>query len=153
MWCCWRTSTAKEENVLPLEAVLKSDTKPYALQVEIDSDRGKVIDVYDGDTFTLAFYSKGQLYRTKVRMLGIDTPELRGKTEQEKEKARVARDALSDVILNKVVDLKNMTVEVKWGRLLADVWFGETHVNTFMLQEGYAVPYGGAYGLTKTHVW
>jgi micrococcal nuclease len=154
MWCCWpRSNPEKETSVLPLEAVLKSDTKPYELKVDIDDDRGKVIDVYDGDTFTLAFYSKGQLFRTKIRMLGIDTPEIRGKTEQERMKACVARDALSDLILNKIVDLKNMKMEVKWGRLLADVWCGETHVNMFMLQEDYAVPYGGAYGLKKTHAW
>ena len=45
-----------------------------------------------------------------VRLSGIDTPELRTKHENEK----IARDALSQKILNKIVVLKNSE------RVLAD---------------------------------
>ena len=41
-----------------------------------------------------------------------------------------------------MVSLRN-TDNDKYGRLLADVYFGDIHVNNWMLQQRYAVPYGG----------
>ena len=115
------------------------DTTPFVLPLR----SGKVVKVYDGDTFTVAFVFNGVLHRTQVRMLGIDTPEIKGVTEVEKTRARAARTALQELILNKVVELTNTKMEPKWGRLLADVWVGGVHVNDYMLREGYAVPYDG----------
>jgi micrococcal nuclease len=150
MWCCW---SKKEEGVRALEQVEKKDAIPYVVRVEMDDDRAKVVEVYDGDTCTVVFYCNNQLVSGKIRLLGIDAPEIKGKTEQEKAKAVVARDALRALVLNKVVRLSNVAIEAKWGRILADIWLGEMHVNDHMLQQGHAVPYGGKHGLTKTHVW
>ena len=36
----------------------------------------KVIDVYDGDTFTGCFYYNSHLYTYKFRCLGYDSPEI-----------------------------------------------------------------------------
>ena len=65
---------------------------------------GRVIKVYDGDTITIASklpFDNSPLYRLSVRLNGIDTPEIKGKTEDEKTAAKQARDALSNLILNK----------------------------------------------------
>ena len=48
--------------------------------------------------------------------------------------------------MNKVVELKNVSTE-KYGRLLADVYIGEIHVNSWMIDNNYAIPYDGK---TKT---
>ena len=107
---------------------------------------GKVVKVYDGDTFTLAAKlpnTSAPIYRFAVRLNGIDTPEIKGKTATEKELAKRARDALSAIIMNKNVVLKNVATE-KYGRLLADVYVDETFcVNEYMITNKFAVKYDG----------
>jgi endonuclease YncB( thermonuclease family) len=82
------------------------------------------------------------MYRLQVRLNGIDTPEIKGKCEDEKKCAKMVRDALSGLILNKEVVLKNIQSE-KYGRILADVYFGDIHVNEWLLSNRYAVRYSG----------
>lgn len=106
---------------------------------------GRVIKVYDGDTITIASklpFDNSPLYRLSVRLNGIDTPEIKGKTEDEKTAAKQARDALSNLILNKYVTLKNIQTE-KYGRILADVFIGEIHLNEWLITEKYALKYDG----------
>ena len=106
---------------------------------------GKVVKVYDGDTITVASKLPNMdepIYRFSVRLAGIDTPEIKGKTIHEKELAIVARDALHNLIFGKMVYFKNVSTE-KYGRILADVYFEDIHINSWMLQNKYAVPYFG----------
>ena len=107
--------------------------------------QGVVIKVYDGDTITIAAHMPipdTPLYRFSVRLLGIDCAEIKGKTIAEKEIAAKARQALSTKILNKTVQLKNVSLE-KYGRLLADVYLDGLHLNQWMLDNGHAVAYDG----------
>ena len=130
------------DDVSPNISQLKfEDTIPFVLPLERCS--AKVLKVYDGDTITIGFSLYGSLYRTQVRLLGIDTPELKGATEEERAKARAAKDALSELILGKVVLLRNTKTKDKYGRLLADLMLGEVFVNSYMLEEGFARPYDG----------
>lgn len=106
---------------------------------------GKVVKVYDGDTFTLAAKlpnTDGPVYRFTVRLNGIDTPEIKGKTATEKELAKRARDALSSLMMNKIVILKNVETE-KYGRLLAEVYVDDININNYMVDNKYAVKYDG----------
>ena len=108
--------------------------------------KGHVIKVYDGDTITIAsklpIINDEQIYRFSVRLNSIDTPEIKGHTEEEKSAACIARDALKEKILNKEVTLKNVSLE-KYGRLLADVYLNELCLNNWMLENKYAVEYHG----------
>lgn len=106
---------------------------------------GKVIKVYDGDTFTIAAKlpnTTGPMYRFSVRLNGIDTPEIKGKTTGERELAKNARDALHEMIYGKVIELRNVMNE-KYGRILADVYVGETSINQWMISQNFAVSYDG----------
>lgn len=106
---------------------------------------GRVIKVYDGDTITIASklpFVESPLYRLSVRLNGIDTPEIKGKTEDEKTAAKQVRDVLSNMILNKYITLANVQTE-KYGRILADVYIGELHINEWLVSERYAVKYDG----------
>ncbi len=100
---------------------------------------GKVVKVYDGDTITVGAILYEVAYRFSVRLNGIDTPELKGPHQ---EKAMLARDELSKLVMNQIVHLKNVGTE-KYGRLLADVYFGDIHVNQWMKDKGHAVEYHG----------
>jgi endonuclease YncB( thermonuclease family) len=108
---------------------------------------GKVIKVYDGDTITIASrlpYDSSPLYRLSVRLNGIDTPEIKGKdiSEEEKQEAILARDFVSKLILNKFVRLENIETE-KYGRILADVYIDNIHLNELLIKNRYAVKYDG----------
>jgi endonuclease YncB( thermonuclease family) len=116
------------------------DTIPFVPPLE----RGKVIKVYDGDTITVCgrFYDNSPLYRFCIRLKGVDSPEIRGNTQEEKVSAIKSRDALSQLILGKIVVIKNHDCE-KYGRILADVYIDNIHVNEWLLQNHYAFPYDG----------
>jgi endonuclease YncB( thermonuclease family) len=113
---------------------------------------GRVIKVYDGDTITIAAklpFNDSPLYRLSVRLNGIDAPEMKGKSEDEKRAAKEARDMLSNLILNKYVTLTNIQNE-KYGRILADVYLDNLWLNEWMLKEHYAVKYDGGTKITPS---
>jgi micrococcal nuclease len=100
---------------------------------------GKVVKVYDGDTITIGAIVMEVAYRFSVRLNGIDTPELHG---PDKDKAILARDDLSKLIMNKIVRLENVGTE-KYGRVLADVYLDKIHINQWMIEKGHAKEYHG----------
>ena len=149
--CCFRRekynvnySSAK----IYLEHIEYNDTRAFIPPIMY----AKVIKVYDGDTFTLAGhlpYDGSPLYRFSVRLNGIDCAEIKGKTEEEKECAIRARKELDELILGKTVTLLNVKNE-KYGRILADVYVGDVHVNGYMIEKGLAVEYDGGSKTTKS---
>jgi len=117
------------------------DTTPFIPPIVV----GKVIKVYDGDTITIASKlpnCETPIYRFSVRLSGIDSAEIKGKTSNEKRLAILARDRLHELIFGKMVHLKQLSTE-KYGRILADVYLDNLHVNKWMLDNGLAVPYDG----------
>lgn len=108
---------------------------------------GRVIKVYDGDTITIASklpFDTSPIYRLSVRLNGIDTPEMKGKdiSNDEKEAAKIVREFVSNLVLNKFVKLENIQSE-KYGRILADVYIGNVYLNELLIKERYAVKYDG----------
>jgi micrococcal nuclease len=104
---------------------------------------GIVVKVYDGDTITVASklpYKESPLYRFSVRLSEIDAPELNSECMEERNLALHSRQMLSDKILYRNVYLKNTNTE-KYGRLLADVYLDDVHINPWMISNGYAVHY------------
>jgi len=82
----------------------------------------KVIKVYDGDTFTVEAYPwPGLEAKASVRVNGVDTPEIRGKCDAEKEKAIEAREYVKGLILGEVVLLENIKHGKYAGRVVAEV--------------------------------
>ena len=117
------------------------DTVPFVFPIQ----GGQVIKVYDGDTITIASrmpYPESPLYRFSVRLNGIDTPEIKGKNEDEKEIAKKARNELTALIMNKEITLKNVQSE-KYGRILADVYLEDVCVNEWLIEKRFAVKYDG----------
>ena len=119
-------------------SILYDETVPFVPDVK----EGKVIKVYDGDTFTLGFYqSYSEVpYRIRIRLRGLDTPELNGGDLRKMVRARAAQRFLFSQIFGKTVQLTNVSME-KYGRLLADVYCDGVFINQLMLDEHYAVSY------------
>ena len=133
------TDSSSSSKNLPDEIEWK-DTVPYIPPVT----RGRVIKVYDGDTITIATYVHGlpDLYRFSVRLNGIDCPEMKTKNESEKAVAKIAKQCLSDIILGRDVELRDVQLE-KYGRLLAEVWCDGVSMNDMLVKERLAVSYDG----------
>lgn len=60
----------------------------------------KIVRVYDGDTITIEADNGNKV---SLRLVGVNTPEIKGKTAEEKARAIDARDWLREMILNKHV--------------------------------------------------
>jgi endonuclease YncB( thermonuclease family) len=173
--CCFRTSNVPPDmkitnNEQPQKLITIIDKETYVssewlnnLDMKIDwkntiefvppVEKGIVIKVYDGDTITVASklpYPSSPLYRFSVRLNGIDCPEIKGKDENEKKCAQIAKQEMSDLILNKIVSLKNVQTE-KYGRILADVYIGDLHVNKHLIEKRLAISYDGGTKISPTN--
>lgn len=88
----------------------------------------EVMAVVDGDTLQVRVAIwLGQEVVTHVRLAGIDTPELRGKCEAEKQRAAAARDLLRRLVEGHPVFLRDIAYDKYGGRVLATVSDGEDH--------------------------
>jgi len=102
-----------------------------------------ITDVYDGDSITARIDLGFNLFTIqKLRLAGIDTPELRSHLMLEKELAKEARDYLKGLVLDKEVIVVTSKAG-KYGRYLADVYRLDSHVNQMMIDRGYARKYDG----------
>jgi micrococcal nuclease len=105
----------------------------------------KFIRCYDGDTCTFTIEGIPKVFGEKisVRILGIDTPEIRGKCEGEKLKAKEAKKFINDFLLNgQHISLVNVD-RGKYFRLLADIEVDGISVSELMIKKGYARVYEG----------
>lgn len=86
----------------------------------------KVVKVLDGDTIEI---ETGE----KIRLLGIDAPEINNRWGPEAKKFN------EDLLLGKQVKIELDKILLdKYGRLLAYVWIDGKMVNEAILEEGYA---------------
>jgi micrococcal nuclease len=104
--------------------------------------RAYVKAVYDGDSITcdidLGCYVR--LYDQKIRLLGINTPEIRG---EQREQGLISRDRLREKILDKWVVIQTQKDKKgKYGRWLGTIWLEEENINEWLLTEGLAEVYG-----------
>ena len=105
----------------------------------------KVVSVYDGDTFTAAIDTYPAIVgdRINIRVSGIDTPEMRGKSATEKVLARKAKaEAKKILTTGKVVELRNIRRD-KYFRILAEVYVDGKSLAKYLINKGLAVPYEG----------
>ena len=102
--------------------------------------------VYDGDTCTLDIDLGLNTIRCKekVRLYGIDTPELRGVSDEEKERGRAARDWLWEKLdeAEEVVIRTHKDKSGKYGRLLGTLYADGKNLNSALIDQGLAKPYG-----------
>lgn len=103
---------------------------------------GKVLSVYDGDTFTVEIeHWPNQIYRGPVRVRGIDAPEIKGACQSEKDAAIRARDTVR-ALTKDGITVDEIALD-KYGRLLAKVMVGTEDLAAKMIAAGLARPYDG----------
>jgi micrococcal nuclease len=107
--------------------------------------------VYDGDTFRVNISDWPAVVGESmpVRIKGVDTPELRGKCQSEKDAARAAKQfSVARLGEGELIELRFIERD-KYFRLLAEVWIDGVSLGAQLLNAGLAVPYDGG----KKRVW
>jgi micrococcal nuclease len=108
---------------------------PVAAQVE---------RVIDGDTLDVrAEIWIGQSLNIRVRIDGVDTPEIRGHCAEERQRAEAARAYLSRRIGGAEVRLTAIAYDKYGGRVRAAVSDASGDVATALIAKGFARPYHG----------
>ncbi len=109
------------------------------------SHPAQVVRVIDGDTFEARVNVwPGLEITTKVRLRGIDAPELRARCADEMAKAQAARDALTAILAEGAVGISQVALDKYGGRVVADASTRKTaDVSTALLRAGLVRSYGG----------
>jgi endonuclease YncB( thermonuclease family) len=102
----------------------------------------KVVSIIDGDTIKVLTDINNEIWKVTVRLAHIDTPELHSQNIIEKERAFLIKNILENKILNKVVTIKFDGPD-KFSRSLGNIYLNEENINTWLLDNNYAVKYEG----------
>jgi micrococcal nuclease len=105
-----------------------------------------VVRTIDGDTFEARVHLPGQDVMTRVRLRGIDAPELKAACPEELRMAEAATSALRDLLRQGQVAIYNIGPDKYQGRVVADVATKNTgNVSVALLSAGYVRSYNGGH--------
>ena len=105
----------------------------------------QIVEVYDGDTFKIDLPSQHPLFGDviSVRVAGIDTPELKGSSDEVKALAYKAKNRTQELLSDaKTIELKNPQRD-KYFRVLAEVWIDGDSLGEKLKSDGLAKDYDG----------
>ena len=105
----------------------------------------KYIDAYDGDTFRVDIPNVHPIIgrNIPIRLRGVDTPEIRGKCDEEKALAIEARDFVRNLLANaESINLQNIE-RGKFFRIVADVSVDGVDLAKTLIQNKLGRPYAG----------
>jgi micrococcal nuclease len=111
------------------------------MNLELYNYKAFVTSVYDGDTITCDIDCGFGviLKKQKIRLYGINTPEIRGES---KELGIISRDKLREQILDKYIILKTIKDKKgKYGRYLGIIYINNININEWLIENGYAIKY------------
>jgi endonuclease YncB( thermonuclease family) len=126
---------------------------PLTVATRLDASSGlprlalpaEVLRVLDGDTFEARVHLwPGLEVTTRVRLRGIDAPELKARCSDERAKAEAARDALRTILDQGEVAIAHVTLDKYGGRVVAEASTQNTpDVSSALLDAGLARRYFG----------
>ncbi len=98
----------------------------------------RVLRVVDGDTLdALIDLDLEVRVEARIRLLGVDTPELRAKGEVERARAVAAKVYVMDAVGGAVSWVAICTAgRDSFGRVLADVWIGDRSLSLELIERG-----------------
>lgn len=130
------TSPPSGENVKELEEsheILKKITAP-----ENKGQTFKVLKIYDGDTIQV----KGLGLIFKIRMVGIDAPEIGYDGQPSQPFSQESKKYLTTLLENKDIRLKSYGTG-GYNRQLAEIFLNNENINIKLIQAGLAEVYTG----------
>ena len=104
----------------------------------------EVIRTIDGDTFEARVQLPSQEVTTRIRLRGIDAPELKAGCAEELQMAESATSALRDLLRQGEVAIYNVGPDKYSGRVVADVATRRTaNVSAALIGTGHVRAYNG----------
>ncbi|MBX9827326.1 MAG: thermonuclease family protein [Xanthobacteraceae bacterium] len=121
-------------------ATKSADASPVRL-----GHRAEVVRVVDGDTFDARVHLwPGLDITTRVRLRGIDAPEMKARCGDERAQAEAARHALAAILDQGEVGIARITLDKYGGRVVADAFTQATpDVSAALLGSGAVRRYSG----------
>ncbi len=102
--------------------------------------RATVVRVVDGDTCMLSIDLGFHVtIQRPARLRGINAPEKHGATKAEAEKAAAHLFGLT--VAKRLTIQTHLDKNDKYGRILVELFDGDTNINQKMIQDGNAVPF------------
>jgi micrococcal nuclease len=110
-----------------------------------------VVKIIDGDTIDVNIHLGFNviLYKQRIRLMGIDTPESRTRNLEEKKRGLISKQ----YVVDKCPVGSRIVIESldrgKFGRILGNIWetgheaHPDTSINKRMIADGFAVEYYG----------
>jgi len=140
-WVHWPHPSADSPAARDAEIILKHAGNP-GMRHPVD-----VIRTVDGDTFEARVHlSPGLELNTRVRLRGIDAPELKASCPEELQMAQAASTALRGLLGEGEVTISNIGPDKYSGRVVADVSTKKTgNVSAALLAAGHARSYNGGH--------
>lgn len=105
----------------------------------------QVVDVYDGDTFKIDLRSMHPLFGDdiSIRLFGVDTPEMRGTTDEVKALAMQAQQVTEKALKGaSKIELRNPQ-RGKYFRIISEVWIDGESLAEMLKAKGLAKDYDG----------
>jgi endonuclease YncB( thermonuclease family) len=134
---------------LPVELISSTDrdSPPRTAPSLLGRYPVEVLRVIDGDTFEARVHVwPGFDLTTRVRLRGIDAPELKARCEDERVRAEAAREALRNILNERDVSIWSVGPDKYFGRIVAEVSTRRTaEVSAAMLSKGVARSYSGSH--------
>lgn len=118
-------ATAPPQTIQPRQTIPTPQSQPQF------SLRGRVVGISDGDTLTLLTQNRQQV---KIRLHGIDAPELRQAWGQR------AKQALSSLTFRQLVSVQE-TDQDQYGRVVGIVYRNQLSINEALITSGHAWVY------------
>ena len=128
---------------ITLYVILPITANASAAMLNLREYKGRVC--YDGDTCYVQMAALPKtLRKMSVRVLGIDTPEIRGKCDKEKELALKAREFANKTFSEaKIIKFSDLKWDKYGGRILSNVYLDGYLYADMIINEGLARPYDG----------
>ena len=131
--------------------LLGSDTEKQATASVTNDENlfilspNQVVDVYDGDTFKIDLPSMHPLFGDdiSIRLFGVDTPEMRGTTDEVKALAMQAQQVTEKALKGaSKIELRNPQ-RGKYFRIISEVWIDGESLADMLKAKGLAKDYDG----------
>lgn len=102
-----------------------------------------VQEVVDGDTFHITFFINSVPITMKLRLFGVDTPELSSKNPLEKEVAKQVKEFLRKMIEHRYVKCRLMKHDKYGGRIVGTLVYKNKDLTELLLTRMLGKSYGG----------
>ena len=142
---CFAAGLAAGARVMPVGATIEPVRHELAVTALRGGHPAEVMRVLDGDTFEARVRIwPGMEVTTRVRLRGIDAPEMNARCEAERVKAIAARAMLTTILAEGTVGVSRIGQDKYGGRVDADVSTAKTSdVSAMLLERGVVRRYSG----------